>query len=80
MNLCRSNLTSVAIVVLWGPKLVKQVLADLETTSSDRKFAAVRLNGLVHSDDKIALREIMRQLMLDQEMENASFVSGCSPR
>ncbi|KAI9010135.1 hypothetical protein DFJ74DRAFT_711156 [Hyaloraphidium curvatum] len=71
-------------ILLMGPRgagksmLLKRVLRDVSAdldAGENRKFATVKLNGLVHSDDKLALREIMRQLMLDQHVEDTSFGS-----
>lgn len=33
-------------------------------------FHVIRLNGLIHTDDKIALREIWRQLGREMEVED----------
>ncbi|KAI4248203.1 MAG: hypothetical protein LQ352_005985 [Teloschistes flavicans] len=41
--------------------LSESVLADLGTEHGD-SFIVVRLNGFIHTDDKLALREIWRQL------------------
>ncbi|KAL9581926.1 MAG: hypothetical protein Q9212_003601 [Teloschistes hypoglaucus] len=41
--------------------LLDSILADLEPEYGD-SFIVVRLNGFVHTDDKLALREIWRQL------------------
>ncbi|KAI4120038.1 MAG: hypothetical protein LQ338_007204 [Usnochroma carphineum] len=41
--------------------LVETVLSDLAVEHRD-DFIAVRLNGFIHTDDKLALREIWRQL------------------
>ncbi|KAL9020814.1 MAG: hypothetical protein Q9185_001998 [Variospora sp. 1 TL-2023] len=41
--------------------LVEAVLADI-TREHREAFIAVRLNGFIHTDDKLALREIWRQL------------------
>ncbi|KAL8904058.1 MAG: hypothetical protein Q9207_003519 [Kuettlingeria erythrocarpa] len=52
--------------------LVETVLSDLALEHSD-DFITVRLNGFIHTDDKLALREIWRQLgrevMADEEKE-----------
>lgn len=47
-----------------------------ETPMSDGAVAyvTVRLNGLLQTDDAIALREIARQLCLEQHIENPAFV------
>ncbi|KAL8639010.1 MAG: hypothetical protein Q9228_003895 [Teloschistes exilis] len=41
--------------------LLESILADLRPEHGD-SFIVVRLNGFIHTDDKIALREIWRQL------------------
>ncbi|KAL8728220.1 MAG: hypothetical protein Q9181_005420 [Wetmoreana brouardii] len=41
--------------------LVESVLSDLDCDHGN-SFVVVRLNGLIHTDDKIALREVWRQL------------------
>ncbi|KAI4198420.1 MAG: hypothetical protein LQ350_005280 [Teloschistes chrysophthalmus] len=41
--------------------LLESILADLEPEHGD-SFIVVRLNGFIHTDDKLALREIWRQL------------------
>lgn len=52
--------------------LVETVLSDLALEHSD-DFITIRLNGFIHTDDKLALREIWRQLgreiMADEEKE-----------
>ncbi|RUS33556.1 AAA ATPase domain-containing protein [Jimgerdemannia flammicorona] len=40
----------------------------------DKTFIVVRLNGLAQTDDRLALREITRQLCFQQELEQRSFV------
>lgn len=52
--------------------LVETVLSDLALEHSD-DFITIRLNGFIHTDDKLALREIWRQLgrevMADEDKE-----------
>ncbi|KAL8754165.1 MAG: hypothetical protein Q9184_005202 [Pyrenodesmia sp. 2 TL-2023] len=52
--------------------LVETVLSDLALEHSD-DFVTIRLNGFIQTDDKLALREIWRQLgreiMVDEEKE-----------
>ncbi|KAL8933062.1 MAG: hypothetical protein Q9211_005984 [Gyalolechia sp. 1 TL-2023] len=48
--------------------LVETVLSDL-AKEHDEDFIAVRLNGFIHTDDKLALREIWRQLGRDGTAE-----------
>lgn len=47
---------------------METVIDDL---SADHKtdFHVVRLNGFIHTDDKLALREIWRQLGREMEVE-----------
>ncbi|KAM0810664.1 putative Origin recognition complex subunit 4 [Seiridium cardinale] len=49
--------------------LVESVLSDLATESSDA-FHVVRLSGFIHTDDKLALKEIWRQLGKEMEIED----------
>ncbi|KAA6412101.1 MAG: origin recognition complex subunit [Lasallia pustulata] len=49
--------------------LVETVLSDLAVLHRD-DFYVVRLNGFIHTDDKLALREIWRQLGREMEVED----------
>jgi len=49
--------------------LVESVISDLSTGHRD-DFHVVRLNGFIHTDDKLALREIWRQLGREMEVED----------
>ncbi|KAI4125233.1 MAG: hypothetical protein LQ347_005442, partial [Umbilicaria vellea] len=51
--------------------LVETVLSDLAALHSE-DFYVVRLNGFIHTDDKLALREIWRQLGREMEVEDES--------
>jgi len=51
--------------------LVESVISDLSTDHRD-DFHVVRLNGFIHTDDKLALREIWRQLGREMEVEDES--------
>ena len=53
--------------------VTQSVLLDLHRRHSPhgRSFTTVRLNGRIHSDDTAAMREIVRQLTVDLEMESA---------
>lgn len=51
--------------------LVETVLSDLAALHSEN-FYVVRLNGFIHTDDKLALREIWRQLGREMEVEDES--------
>ena len=48
--------------------LVNKVLAEV-SKDNGHEYHVVRLNGFVHTDDKIALREIWRQLGKEMELE-----------
>ncbi|KAL8826015.1 MAG: hypothetical protein Q9170_007571 [Blastenia crenularia] len=48
--------------------LVETVLADLDHEHHN-EFIVVRLNGFIHTDDKLALREIWRQLGREEAVE-----------
>ncbi|KAI9774680.1 MAG: hypothetical protein M1840_002929 [Geoglossum simile] len=49
--------------------LVERIISEI---SSEHKedFHTVRLNGFIHTDDKLALREIWRQLGIEMEVED----------
>ncbi|KAL2040453.1 hypothetical protein N7G274_006896 [Stereocaulon virgatum] len=49
--------------------LVETVISELAFDHKD-EFHVVRLNGFIHTDDKLALREIWRQLGREMEVEN----------
>lgn len=48
--------------------LVETVVSELSSANKD-EFHVVRLNGFIHTDDKLALREIWRQLGRQMEAE-----------
>ncbi|KAF2201482.1 hypothetical protein GQ43DRAFT_415738 [Delitschia confertaspora ATCC 74209] len=48
--------------------LVNQVLSEVAKDNAE-EFHVVRLNGFVHTDDKVALREIWRQLGKEMDLE-----------
>lgn len=50
-------------------QLVESVIADM-TKHYKSQFHIVRLNGFIHTDDKLALREIWRQLGKEMEVED----------
>ncbi|XP_042377548.1 origin of replication complex subunit 4-like isoform X1 [Zingiber officinale] len=60
-------------ILLLGPRgsgkvaVVDLVLEDLKTQHPD-SISVIRLNGLLHSDDNFALKEIARQLCLDHQL------------
>ena len=49
--------------------LIETVISDLGASHQD-DFHVVRLNGFVHTDDKLALREIWRQLGREMDVDN----------
>ncbi|KAK0751122.1 origin recognition complex subunit 4 C-terminus-domain-containing protein [Schizothecium vesticola] len=49
--------------------LVESIVADMSKDHKDQ-FHIVRLNGFIHTDDKLALREIWRQLGKEMEVED----------
>ncbi|ROW02244.1 hypothetical protein VSDG_02483 [Cytospora chrysosperma] len=49
--------------------LVESVLSDLGLEHKDQ-FHVVRLNGFIHTDDKLALKDIWRQLGKEMEVED----------
>jgi origin recognition complex subunit 4 len=51
--------------------LVNRALSEVSKDNS-RDYHVVRLNGFIHTDDKIALREIWRQLGKEMELEEES--------
>ncbi|KAL9079665.1 MAG: hypothetical protein Q9157_001441 [Trypethelium eluteriae] len=55
--------------------LVNAVISDLSRDHDD-KFHVIRLNGFIQTDDKLALREIWRQLGREMEVENEGEAVG----
>ncbi len=51
-----------------GHQLVESVISNLGAEHST-EFHVVRLNGFIQTDDKLALREIWRQLGREMELE-----------
>jgi origin recognition complex subunit 4 len=49
-------------------KLVESVISDL--SDQRENFHVVRLNGFIHTDDKLALKEIWRQLGREMELDD----------
>lgn len=49
--------------------MVETVVADMASDHRD-VFHVIRLNGFIHTDDKLALREIWRQLGREMEVED----------
>lgn len=62
-------------MLITGPRgsgkttLVETAISELASDHRD-EFHVVRLNGFVHTDDKLALREIWRQLGREMEVED----------
>lgn len=58
---------------LWlnGKQLVESVIGDL-LQDHRADFHVVRLNGFIHTDDKLALREIWRQLGREMDVDDGS--------
>ncbi|CAG9997449.1 unnamed protein product [Clonostachys byssicola] len=50
-------------------QLLENIIADL-SKDHGRDFHVVRLNGFIHTDDKLALREIWRQLGKEMQVED----------
>jgi origin recognition complex subunit 4 len=50
-------------------QLVDTVVSDLSRDHREN-FHVVRLNGFIHTDDKLALKEIWRQLGREMEVED----------
>jgi origin recognition complex subunit 4 len=53
--------------------LVRTVLRDLKKL--EKEFCIVKLNGLTEINDKLALNEISRQLAIEQDQGERSFVN-----
>ncbi|EGO59105.1 hypothetical protein NEUTE1DRAFT_60169 [Neurospora tetrasperma FGSC 2508] len=49
--------------------LVESIMSDMSSQHKD-EFHVVRLNGFIHTDDKLALREIWRQLGKEMAVED----------
>ena len=64
-------------VFVCGRKLVKETLAEIRQRNQQhsKPFLEIHLEGLVHTNDQTAMREICRQLTMEQEMEGKTFVS-----
>ena len=68
----KSTVSSCLLVAMSGPKrdqLVESVIGDL-SREHETDFHVVRLNGFVHTDDKLALKDIWRQLGREMEVED----------
>ncbi|KAI0970638.1 origin recognition complex subunit 4 C-terminus-domain-containing protein [Xylaria arbuscula] len=49
--------------------MIEEVLSTLRTEHAE-EFHVIRLNGFIHTDDKLALKEIWRQLGKEMEIED----------
>lgn len=49
--------------------MMEEILSDLRTEHAE-EFHVVRLNGFIHTDDKLALKDIWRQLGREMEIED----------
>lgn len=50
-------------------KLLEDVISDV-SKEHGQDFHVVRLNGFIHTDDKLALKEIWRQLGKEMEVDD----------
>lgn len=62
--------------MLMPSKLVESVISDL--SDQRENFHVVRLNGFIHTDDKLALKEIWRQLGREMELDDDTAGKVCS--
>jgi origin recognition complex subunit 4 len=62
---------------LMPRQLVESIITDLSKQHQEQ-FHVVRLSGFIHTDDKLALREIWRQLGKEMEVED-ELVNKASP-
>lgn len=67
-----------AICTDLAEQLVENVISEIAAEHKD-DFHVVRLNGFIHTDDKIALKEIWRQLGKEMEVEDGLINKVCSP-
>jgi origin recognition complex subunit 4 len=59
--------------------LVESILSEISKAHKN-EFHVVRLNGFIHTDDKLALREIWRQLGKEMEVEDELVNKVCGRR
>lgn len=52
-------------------QLVESALEEL-STDHPKEFHTIRLSGFIHTDDKLALKEIWRQLGKEMDIEDGS--------
>jgi len=65
VSLCRFDAEGVAAKHI---QMVENIVMDL-SQAHGHLFHVVRLNGFIHTDDKVALKEIWRQLGKEMEVE-----------
>lgn len=60
---------------------MNNVLRELKSNyqHQNKPFLEIRLDGMIHTTDQVAMREICKQLSLEQELEERSFVRGPFP-
>ena len=49
--------------------MLESILSDMAATHKDQ-YHVVRLNGFIHTDDKLALKDIWRQLGKEMDVED----------
>ncbi|KAI1433136.1 origin recognition complex subunit 4 C-terminus-domain-containing protein [Xylaria sp. CBS 124048] len=50
--------------------LIEDIISNLRTSHTNEEFHVIRLNGFIHTDDKLALKEIWRQLGKEMDIED----------
>lgn len=58
-----------SVLTMNDVQLVENIIVDL-SKEHGHEFHVVRLNGFIHTDDKLALKEIWRQLGKEMEVED----------
>lgn len=56
-------------------RILETARKEYTTSETPIPFYTVRLSGLIHTDDRLALREIVRQLNMGRETSNMAFSS-----
>ena len=72
----KSRVSLCLLIVMSGAKhdqLVESVIGDL-SQEHEADFHVVRLSGFIHTDDKLALKDIWRQLGREMEVEDDDMV------
>lgn len=57
---------------------MESIITDL-SKQHEQQFHVVRLSGFIHTDDKLALKEIWRQLGKEMEVEDELVNKACHP-